>query len=398
MTDDSIENSSLVRATQQLTAPLEHLVQQRPAALETANQQLQQKISKRTLGEKALQDSEEHLRLFIAHAPVAIAMFDRQMRYVAASRRWLRDYGLGNRDLCGQSHYEVFPDLPDRWRTIHRQGLTGEVITATADRFDRADGTVQWLHWEVQPWYDTTGQGGIIIFTEDISQHKLAEQTLRESEEQLQLFFAYGPVSLAMFDRQMRYLAVSRRWMTEYLGGVGDVIGRSHYEVFPECPERWRTAHHRGLAGEVVREEEDRWEMADGTVLWARYEVRPWHTSDRTVGGIIIFTEDITERKRATEHILRLNAELEQRVRERTAQLEETVTNLQQALKEIKTLRGLLPICSYCKKIRNDSGFWQQLEGYLHDHTEAEFSHGLCPSCLEEHYGEFLRSASPSER
>lgn len=62
------------------------------------------------------------------------------------------------------------------------------------------------------------------------------------------------------------------------------------------------------------------------------------------------------------------------------------IERLQNALAEIKTLRGLLPVCMHCKKIRDDQGFWQQMEAYFHRHTNVEFSHGLCPDCLERHY------------
>ncbi len=85
-----------------------------------------------------------------------------------------------------------------------------------------------------------------------------------------------------------------------------------------------------------------------------------------------------------TDDLRRSRDELEQRVLERTVQLESIVRDLKQALEEIKTLRGLIPICAWCKKIRDDSGFWQHLESYLRTHTEAEFTHGLCPECLEQ--------------
>ncbi|HLW68871.1 MAG TPA: PAS domain S-box protein [Gemmataceae bacterium] len=134
---------------------------------------------------------------------------------------------------------------------------------------------------------------------QEMERRQRAEATLREGEERLRLFINHAPAALAMFDRQMRYLAVSQRWITDYLPHVESVLGRNHYEVFPECPERWRAAHRRGLAGEIVRVDEDTWERPDGSLVWARYEVRPWRAGDGTVGGIVIFTEDITERKRA---------------------------------------------------------------------------------------------------
>lgn len=72
--------------------------------------------------------------------------------------------------------------------------------------------------------------------------------------------------------------------------------------------------------------------------------------------------------------------------KERESELRRSNDELQRALKEVKVLRGLIPICASCKKIRNDGGFWQQLEEYLRDHSEAEFSHGLCQPCVKKLY------------
>jgi len=70
--------------------------------------------------------------------------------------------------------------------------------------------------------------------------------------------------------------------------------------------------------------------------------------------------------------------------------LEDEKQKLEKALIEIKTLRGIIPICSHCKKIRDDAGLWKQIEDYIHAHSEAEFSHGICPSCVQKHYGKYL--------
>jgi hypothetical protein len=65
---------------------------------------------------------------------------------------------------------------------------------------------------------------------------------------------------------------------------------------------------------------------------------------------------------------------------------EQLIAELQKALSEVKTLGGLLPICASCKKIRDDQGYWQQIEGYIREHTEAEFSHSICPECAKKLY------------
>ena len=78
-------------------------------------------------------------------------------------------------------------------------------------------------------------------------------------------------------------------------------------------------------------------------------------------------------------YFVRNTASLELRVNKRTAELQE-------ALEQIKTLRGIVPICSHCKQIRTEEGFWSQVEHYVEDHTHAKFSHGICPECHEEYY------------
>lgn len=144
---------------------------------------------------------------------------------------------------------------------------------------------------------------------------------LHESQEQLKLFIEHAPASLAMLDRQMRYLAVSHRWLTEYALGGREILGHSHYEIFPEIGEDWKSIHRRCLGGEVIRADSDRFERADGSVQWIRWEVRPWTAADGTIGGIVIFSEDITRQKLAEDEIHHLNADLERRVVERTAEL-----------------------------------------------------------------------------
>jgi diguanylate cyclase (GGDEF)-like protein/PAS domain S-box-containing protein len=126
-----------------------------------------------------LNESREVFHLFIEHAPAAIAMFDRDMRYVAASHRWLHDFGL-NADVIGRSHYDVFPEIPDRWKALHRRALAGEDLYCEEDRFVRPDFSIQWLRWEIHPWRAADGGiGGIVIFTEDITQQKKDKENLQ---------------------------------------------------------------------------------------------------------------------------------------------------------------------------------------------------------------------------
>ncbi len=133
---------------------------------------------------EALRESEERLRYFIKYSPAAIAMLDNELRYIVYSDRWLVDYGLIGRDLRGLSHYEVFPEVPERWRAIHRRALAGETLHADEDSFTRSDGRLQWLRWEVRPWFDARGNiGGVAFLTEDITDRKRIEAQLAQAQK-----------------------------------------------------------------------------------------------------------------------------------------------------------------------------------------------------------------------
>jgi len=127
---------------------------------------------------------EKMLRLFIENAPTALAMFDRQMRYLYVSPRWRQDFNLGDRPLKGFSHYDIFPEIPDKWREAHRRGLAGEVLRADEDPFEREDGTIQWVSWELRPWFKTGGAiGGIVISSKDITRRMRAQKSVAASEK-----------------------------------------------------------------------------------------------------------------------------------------------------------------------------------------------------------------------
>lgn len=152
--------------------------------------------------------------------------------------------------------------------------------------------------------------GRIQGIVRDITEHKRAEDALRERDEVLRLFVEHSPAAIAMFDNEMRYVVVSRRWLTDYDLGDCDIIGRSHYEIFPEIPQRWRDIHQRCLAGATERCDEDPFVRADGHTDWVRWEIRPWRKADGGIGGIIVFSELITGRKQAEAEREKLLVEL----------------------------------------------------------------------------------------
>ena len=154
--------------------------------IRTALLHAETELSERKRAEQQLQENQRLLQTLIEDTPAAVAMFDREMRYIAYSRRWLADYRLGNRDLKGLGHYEVFPEIGDEWKAIHRRSLAGATETREEDPFPRGDGTEDIVRWVVQPWRNGSGDiGGITMLTEVITDRVRAREERRLLRNQL---------------------------------------------------------------------------------------------------------------------------------------------------------------------------------------------------------------------
>jgi PAS domain S-box-containing protein len=162
-------------------------------------------ISEHIHAEEALKKSRSQLKTFIRQAPITMAMFDRDMNYLETSGPWLQDYGSGYTDLRGLNHYQVHPDLPDRWKLVHQQCLAGAMLRNEEDLWVHDDGSEQWSRWAVMPWIDENGAiGGIIVSAENITDRKQNEAHLAEQAQQLREADQRKDEFLAMLAHELR--------------------------------------------------------------------------------------------------------------------------------------------------------------------------------------------------
>src|SRR5579871_1057986 len=132
---------------------------------------------------RELETSENVLRQFVQYTPTPVAMFDEHMCYMAVSQSWYKTYNIPEGTIIGHCHYDVVPDIPERWKEVHRQCLLGIPARAEEDEFQRADGSIEYVRWEVQPWRRSDGTvGGMIMFAELVTARKRAEEALRMAE------------------------------------------------------------------------------------------------------------------------------------------------------------------------------------------------------------------------
>ncbi|HXZ18290.1 MAG TPA: PAS domain S-box protein [Roseiarcus sp.] len=182
---------------------------------------------------------------FIENAPTAAAMLDRDMRYMAVSWRWLRDYKIDG-PVIGRSHYEVFPDIPERWREAYRRALAGETLSEESDSFERADGTIQWLRWEVRPWRLPDGDvGGIVIFTRDVTAIRVAEREIVEREAHVRSILDTVPDAMIVTDEN--------GLVTSFSAGASELFGYRPEEIVGRnvnilMPEPFRSEHDGYMA------------------------------------------------------------------------------------------------------------------------------------------------------
>ena len=250
-------------------------------------------VTARKQSEQALVESERRYRELFDSMHEGFALHEIvcdeagqpiDFRFLEVNDAFERLTGLARERVVGRRVREVMPDLEPYWIDVYgRVALTGEPI-----QFQR------WA-WPIQRCFEVfayrSSPGCFASIFMDVTQRKRTEEALRKTEERLRSFVEHSPVAVAMFDRQMRYLAVSGRFVADFRLGERDLIGRSHYDVFPEIPERWRRVHERCLAGAVERSDGEPFHRADGKIDWVRWEIRPWRDSAGEIGGLILSSE-----------------------------------------------------------------------------------------------------------
>lgn len=201
-----------------------------------------------------------------------------------------------------------------------------------------------------------------------------AEQARRESERRFQMFMNHSPLLAYIKDRSGRFVYVNEPFAKRFGLAQSEWLGKTDADLFGnEIAEPLRKTDLRVLKDEVMVTVEESTPTPDGRSHdWLSHKF-PLLGADgrKELAGISL---DITERKKAE--------------RER----EQLLAELRKALAEVKALSGLLPVCASCKSIRNDDGYWQKMEAYLREHSDVEFTHGLCPPCVEKLYPDFAKN------
>jgi PAS domain S-box-containing protein len=261
-------------------------------------------IVERHQAEQALRRERDRAQQYLDIAGVILLAINDQGRVAMINRTGCAILGRPECDIVGRDWFETFliPQERESVRKLHEQLLAGQAdLTVSQENpIVRPDGTQRLIRWRNSLVRDPDGRiVGTLSSGQDVTEERRAQKALAEREELLRYIIRHDPNAIAVYDNDLRYIFVSERYMKDYHIEDQDVIGKHHYEVFPEVPPRWREIHRRVLEGSVERSEEDRFERLDGSVDYNRWECRPWYRADGEIGGMITYTEVITERKLA---------------------------------------------------------------------------------------------------
>jgi len=312
--------------------------------------------------EEALRKSEERYRTLFEESRDAIYTTSQEGEILDANQSMFNLFGYSREEMIGLKARETYVLFEDRLKfqqKIEREGFVRDyeiklrkkdgtemdcLLTATVRK--AADGNI-------------LGYQGII---RDITERKRAEEEYRTILRTTMDGFWIADIQgrfLDVNDAYCHLIGYSRdELLTMKISAVEAIekpeeTAQRVKRIMESGGGRFETCHRRKDGGMIDLEVSVNYTKIGG-------------------GRLFVFLRDITERKRIEE------------------EREKLIHELQDALANIKTLRGLLPICSYCKKIRDDKGYWNRIESYIQDHSGAEFTHGMCPECLKKFHPDLV--------
>ncbi len=276
-------------------------LRQEVAELQQTRATLQEQL---TRTQAALQDREALLQSVVQHVPNAFAAFDPEMRYMLASDRFRQDYNVADQELIGRSHYDVFPEVPERWKEVHQRSLAGQVEQAEEDAFVREDGSVTYNRWECRPWYTGQGDiGGILFITEVITRQKQMEAEIWRNQNLLQSILNHSPIVIYIKDLQGHYMLINQTFEQLFDLTSAQIVGKTDYDLLPPEIAQQVTRNDQAVsqAGHPLESEEVI--LVAGTphtYLSAKFPLIDEHGAVYAVGGV---SADITDRKRVEQEM-----------------------------------------------------------------------------------------------
>jgi PAS domain S-box-containing protein len=243
----------------------------------------------------------------LKHAPLGIAIFDRDMRYLAASHQFLTDQDLpADTPLIGRRHYEVFPEIPQVWRDLHARVLAEgiELRSGEGDRFVDRNGKVHWIRWSMAPWRTDDGQvAGLVLYTEVVTEAVEARRQLQAAEARYRAVFSQAAIGVARVAAEGRFLEMNDQFCAIVRRSRETLQAGQFRDLVPDAVRQDTVATARALlSGERDSFVAEREIFAGdtGEPIWVHLTVSPIQTGDDPA-YLLILISDIGDRKAAED-------------------------------------------------------------------------------------------------
>ena len=324
----------------------------------------------RSLAESMRQSEETH-RLLFEKSPLPMWVVEREsLQFLAVNDAALRNYGYSRPEFLEMTLRDVNPPEDVPGLVAYLAGKPPEQHPRLTVRHRKKDHTV--IDVEIIAHDIAFGEWkALLAVMTDVTERRRSEDALRRSRESFQQLFEEAPIGMAILASGLAFTRVNRA-LCEMLGYSKEELSGLNFAgfVLPEDLDTHLAAAEEFLEGSRSSFKlEARYLPKVGDPLWGSLTVERIEDSTGQMLFVLVMVEDISERRRAA------------------AEREQMIDELKEALASVKTLRGLIPICASCKKIRDDKGYWSQVEVYVRDRSDAEFSHGICPDCMKTLYG-----------
>ena len=332
-------------------------------------------VTERKLAKESLRYEQALMATLMENVPDAVYFKDAASRFIRANQASARKLGLSDpAQLIGKSDADFFNRERARQTRADEKEIirTGQPLLNVEEKEIWLDGSVDWVLTTKLPLRDAAGHIiGTCGISRDITERKRMEEKLR----QLSVAVEQSPASIVITNTagdieyvNPKFIEITGYTLAEVLGKNPRVLKSGE-----KSPEAYRELWETISAGKEWRGEFHN-KKKNGELYWEFASISPIRDPAGNVTHYVAVKEDITGRK---------NIE---------ADRDQLIHHLQEALANVKSLSGMLPICAGCKKIRDDKGYWSQVESYIQSHSEAKFSHGMCPDCLKKWYPDLVEA------
>lgn len=312
----------------------------------------------------------ERLAESIGTAVFTVQLPDRHVKYVNPSVETL--LGYTKEECLGKTTEHFYPNKKEFLEfgsLIQKTIDQKQSVLSSEQLLKRKDGTIVPTEITISFIWNEGVVDQVISVVKDIAERKMAEDATEKIKSQLRTMIDSYPAWVSCIDTDGNYFIANQYYTQTFKLPISQVEGHNFKEFFPpDLYEKHKKLIMQALQSGNPVEWEDQHKFEEDRITYIHGIYTPLYDQKGSVWGISAFGLDISKRKRV---------ELEK---------EALIDKLQSALNEVKTLRGILPICASCKKIRDDQGYWNQIESYIREHSEAEFTHGICPECIQKLY------------